>query len=69
MACDDQGSNSVVTDLGLFVAPTATALLKIAKGVKGGISVMAPEDQTEQPDEVKNHGWDDGERPGLWDDG
>ena len=35
MACDDQGSNSVVTDLRLFVAPTATALLKIAKGVKG----------------------------------
>jgi len=69
MACDDQDSSSVITDLRLFVAPTATALLKIAKGVKGGISVMAPEERTEQPEEVKNHGWDNGERPGLRDDG
>jgi len=36
---------------------------KIAKGAEGGIYVMAPEDQTEQPEEVKNHGWDDERDP------
>jgi len=30
MACDNQGSSRVITDLRLFVAPTASALLKSA---------------------------------------